>query len=361
MAKFPNASKMKTINSCKSLNYSRPSAKRLCARPATDDFSIVWQTRFLSSVFSARLIECRQANWFSNQFECFAAFLGVQVHSLFATLYVLYLLTSSHHRKREHISYRSENIIQFFEKWARGGKWPRLIAYLRQNTNAHENSEKINLACGMLSKRDRIIQPLAHTPTTRKNSNAASFPTRCSLHFVALACGDHNNDLHRSHTMRKCNFHVRHITFKCCLNYLLARPLWERPSATRLHGRIARETILLSARVPPNATNCRSLALVGYKLKIEISHFVMSWIPTYQITCGWLQMKSRIRCHRQNIRIASERCRRKKWCNFGHVSILSVSVRRLIEWIHLLDDITLHTNNYCEMMRSPDDEKMENV
>lgn len=65
--------------------------------------------------------------------------------------------------------------------------------------------------------------------------------------------------------MQKCNFHVRHITFKCCLNYLLARPLWEKP-ATRRHGRIARETILLSARVHPNASNCRS-ALIATRIE----------------------------------------------------------------------------------------------
>lgn len=57
--------------------------------------------------------------------------------------------------------------------------------------------------------------------------------------------------------MRNRNFHVRHITFKCCLNYLLAWRLWEKPAA-RLHGRMAREAMLLCAHVYPNASNCRS-------------------------------------------------------------------------------------------------------
>lgn len=92
MAKFPNASQMKTINSCKSLNYSRPSAKRLkCAQPALagNGQFLLFGKRAPSRIFSASdWMQAGQLIW--NQFECFAAFLGVQVHSLFATLRTIY-------------------------------------------------------------------------------------------------------------------------------------------------------------------------------------------------------------------------------------------------------------------------------
>lgn len=92
MAKFPNASQMKTINSCKSLNYSRPSAKRLkCAQPALagNGQFLLFGKRAPSRIFSASdWMQAGQLIW--NQFECFAAFLGVQVHSLFAALRTIY-------------------------------------------------------------------------------------------------------------------------------------------------------------------------------------------------------------------------------------------------------------------------------
>lgn len=115
----------KTVNSCKSPDYSRPSTKRsICAQQFRSCnrrqpmIFVVWQPN--NRALEARVwlnMQTGQLIW--NQFPCFAAFLGVQVHVethlLLAILY--YLWTSSHHRLSHNANastFRIEVKISYF-------------------------------------------------------------------------------------------------------------------------------------------------------------------------------------------------------------------------------------------------------
>lgn len=138
------------------------------------------------------------------------------------------------------------------------------------------------------------------------------------------------------------HFHVRYVTFKCCVNYLLARRLWEKPTTdcTNNRSRMARETMLFAVRDSPNAANCRlqhCMHRCKLKIKKKLMCSVMSAISTYHVSGRWLQLESGVRRHGQHIRISTNRRRREKWWNFRHNSLV---VFRLIVPNHLHDDIS---------------------
>lgn len=93
-------------------------------------------------------------------------------------------------RKREHISYQSENIIHHFFLSA---KWARLIAYSRRITNAHENSKnkkKSSHAACYPNVIESYYNSHSHIPQ-RERILMLPFPLAV---LPSLTSGDHNND-----------------------------------------------------------------------------------------------------------------------------------------------------------------------
>lgn len=157
----------------------------------------------------------------------------------------------------------------------------------------------LHSAHGMLFPYQTWSNYWTHTP----EEIILMLPFSVLIHFGTLANGNHKIIIFlyvfctcRSHTMRECrakyvHFHVRHITFKCCSNDLLARRLWEKPNN---HQQPNGTWNNITARVYPNATNCRSPLQIENKCSVFMrwAKFRLTtsrvggskWSPVYAVT-----------------------------------------------------------------------------